>query len=236
MTTLPPPPPALPRVAVVVPTTDTGVELELPDLLDGRASLHVGRAELEQVSLAGLAAMESRLLEQAAGLATIRPDLLLLGCTSASFVRGRDGEQELVDHLREAAGAPVLTAARAMVAQLRRHGARVRLRASYTQDIVELEREYLQAHGLEVTSARGLGITEDEQTAAVTAAELAEFASEDDDADVVMLSCTNLRTAHAQPWLVQQLRRPVVSSNLALGARARAVLDLGADPHEERPS
>lgn len=233
---VPPAPPALPRVAVVVPTTDTGVELELPSLLAGRASLHVARAALPAVTVEGLHAMEDQVLEQAAGLAAIGPDLFVLGCTSASFLRGHGGEQELVDRLGRVVGAHVLTTARAVVSELRRRGARVRLRASYTQDIVDLERDYLTAHGLEVTSALGLGITEDERTAELTAADLTRFARQGgaDGAGVVMLSCTNLRTAHARPWLEDQVGLPVVSSNLAMAAGISALLDQAAPREEER--
>lgn len=219
--------PDLPRVAVIVPATDTGVEVELPGLLAGRASLHVARAPLEAVTVAALSAMVDEVLAQAEALAPIRPAVTVLGCTSASFVLGRAAEAALAAGLREAAGAPVIMTAQAMAVGLRQRGRRVRLRASYTQDIVDAERAYLESYGLDVVSAAGLGITEDEQTARVSTDELVRFATADaaDGADVVMLSCTNLRTAVAHQELERRIGLPVLSSNLAMAESVAAFLD-----------
>ncbi|MFJ3673268.1 aspartate/glutamate racemase family protein [Streptomyces sp. NPDC090106] len=219
-----------PRVAVLVPATDTAVELELPGLIEGRASLHIARMRLPSVTPADLIAMEEDAVRQAEALAPIRPVLTVFACTSGSFVRGRADEARLVDRLTEAAGAPVITAAAAMVAALRAQGGRVRLRASYTDDLVTAERRYLEDHGLTVTDARGLGITEDEETARVTAEELVRFARDvpdGDDATVTMLSCTNLRTARAHTQLRRGIGLPVVSSNLALAQAVLAALPHG---------
>ncbi|MFD1505711.1 hypothetical protein FE374_01070 [Georgenia yuyongxinii] len=216
-----------PRVAVIVPATDTGVEIELPGLVAGRASIHVARARLDAVTVADLLAMEHDAVAQAAALAPIRPVALVLGCTSASFVRGRANEAELAARLAEAAGAPVILTAQAMAAGLRRRGSRVRLRASYTQDIVDAERAYLESYGLDVVSAEGLGITEDEQTARVGADELVRFATTgaEDGADVVMLSCTNLRTAVVHEELERRIGLPVLSSNRAMAESLTDFLD-----------
>ncbi|AXG80872.1 maleate cis-trans isomerase family protein [Streptomyces paludis] len=222
-----PAPPEAPRVAVLIPATDTAVERELPGLLGGRAGLHVARMRLPSVTLDGLLALEEDAVRQAEALAPIRPALTVFACTSGSFVRGRVYEDRLTDRLAAATGAPVVTAARAMVTALRAEGGRVRLRASYTEDIVAAERRYLESFGLTVTDARGLGITEDEETARVGAGELIRFARDappGDDATVTMLSCTNLRTAEVLAELRQGIGLPVVSSNLALAAAVREAL------------
>jgi len=213
-----------PRVAVVVPATDTAVELELPGLLAGRASLHVARARLAAVTIPDLLALEDDALVQVAAMAPIRPAVTVFGCTSGSFVRGRTEEEAFAARLTQAAGSPVVLTARAMVTALRRRGTRVRLVAAYTDDVVAAEVDYLRSFGLEVASALGMGITEDERTAAVTGRELLAAATThgDDGADVVMISCTNFRTSHLHAELERRLGLPVVSSNLAM---AQAVLD-----------
>ncbi|MHC9043304.1 maleate cis-trans isomerase family protein [Microbacterium saperdae] len=209
-------PPEPPRIAVLVPSTDTGVELELPRRLGGAASLHVARMELEAVTPEGLTALEYSAVSQAAVLHDVSPELLVFACTSGTFLRGAAFETEFVNRIGAIVGAPVVTAARAMVAAIRRRGVSVRLVASYTQDIVDAEAAYLRAAGIAVTSATGLGIIEDELTAQVSTARLLAVASSDDDAEVVMLSCTNLRTLHAIDALERALGLPVVSSNLAV--------------------
>ncbi|MBO1900936.1 hypothetical protein J4H92_03110 [Leucobacter weissii] len=229
-----PPPAERPRIAVLVPSSDTSVEIELPRRLGGAASIHVARMRLDSVTAEGLRGLEASALEQAAGLRQIAPDLALFACTSGTFLRGAAFERGFVAELEELLGARVLTAARSMVRALVARGTRVRLVASYTEDLVAAESAYLRDHGLEVASARGLGILDDEATARVTPAQLAEAAAgaAGDGADAVMLSCTNLRTLDASAWLEQRIGLPVVSSNSALAEAALAALGSGSDPFE----
>ena len=213
---------AAPRIAILVPSSDTGVELELPRLIGGAASLHVARMRLDSVTPTALRALEANGLEQASWLGQIRPALGLFACTSGTFLRGVDFEHDFVRNLQAAMGAPVVTAAQSMVTALRKRGTRVRLIASYSSDIVEAEAAYLRAHGLLVASATGLGIVDDEETAGVSAERLLHESARltGDGADVIMLSCTNLRTIAASPLIEHALGLPVVSSNSALAETA----------------
>jgi maleate isomerase len=214
----------VPRVGILLPSTDTGVEVELPRRLDGAASLHPARVPLAAVTRAALLRFSEDALAQAALLRDVSPDLGVFGCTSGTFLLGAEHEQDLVRRLEGVIGAPVLTVARSMTDALRRRGTRVRLVASYTADIVDAEAEYLRAAGLDVTSTIALGVTRDEETAALTAADLLTAVTREPgpvDADVVMLSCTNLRTITAARVIEERIGLPVVSSNSAL---AEAIL------------
>ena len=208
----------MPRIGVLLPSSDTGVELELPELLRRAgvaASLHFARMRLKSVTVAGLEKLQHEAVHQAIRLADAEPDLVLFACTSGTFVLGPGREEQLLSRLASICSAPVVSAAQAMVQALTQRGRRVRLRASYPNDILELERRYLESHGLQVTSVAGLGITRDELTARVSLDELLGLVDGSDEADVIMLSCTNLRLL---PLL--EVRRndalPVIGSNSAL--------------------
>lgn len=206
----------LPRVGVFLPSSDTGVEAELPWRLAGLATVHFARVPLASVVLDELGRFVERAAEQWPLLRPVAPDLVVIGCTSGTFVHGRDGERRLLRDLEDLVAVPVLSTAQAMVEGLSARGTRVRLRASYDEEILALEEGYLSDAGLRVTSRRGLGISDDEQTAGLGAEALSALVKGGDRADVAMLSCTNIRTLGIEEELERAAGIPVVSSNAAL--------------------
>lgn len=209
------------RVAVLVPSTDTTLEQELPLLLAGRASVHFARMRLSSVTSVGLSEMEEHAMDGAGLLAGIQPDVLVFGCTSGSFFQGAEHERRLAQRLADRAGAPVVTTAWAVRVALAACGHTVRVRTPYDDALTDAECAYLRASGLAVRSAAGLGLTADAEIAAVTPERLlAHVAGDDDGADVLLVSCTNLPTLSLLDRLARVSGMPVVSSN---GAAAQAV-------------
>jgi maleate isomerase len=204
---------------VLVPSTDTTAEDDLPRLLGDHASVHFTRMSLPAVTPAGLAHMEDSARAAIVMLADIRPDVVLFACTSGSFFQGAEHERELAADLESIAGAPVVTTARAMVEALARRGQRVRLRTPYSDELTALEVAYLEHAGLTVASSAGLGIVDDLEIAAVPPDTLRALVRGDDAADVVMLSCTNVRALAVLSMLRDAACLDVVTSNLA-GAEA----------------
>ena len=134
---------------MLVPSTDTTVEEDLPRLLAEHASVHFTRMSLPTVTPAGLAHMEDSARAAIQMLADIRPDVVLFACTSGSFFQGAEHERELAADLSSIARAPVVTTARAMVEALARRGQRVRLRTPYSDELTALEVAYLEHAGLD---------------------------------------------------------------------------------------
>jgi maleate isomerase len=73
--------------------------------------------------------------------------------------------------------------------------------------------EFLKEAGYEPVSVANLGMTGDPKT--VLPEEVIRLAldADSDDADVLLLSCTNLRTFDAIPVLERTLGKPVIASN-----------------------
>lgn len=213
----------LPRVGVLVPSTDTTLEQELPVLLAGRASVHFTRMTLGAVTPEALSDMENSAREAIATLADIEPDVILYGCTSGSFLKGMDHEDKLAAELSELAGAPVITTARSMQRALSKRGKTIRLRTPYTAFITNAEVDYLEAVGLRVSSAAGLGIEVDRDISRITSETLLQHVQgEDKNADVLMISCTNCPTLSIISEIERSTGLPVVTSNVA---GAEGVLD-----------
>jgi maleate isomerase len=216
--------PTLPRLGVLIPSTDTTVEKELPVLVAGLATCHFTRMRLAAVTHEGLRAMESDALAAAGVLADARPDLVVFGCTSGSFIFGADYETDLARKLSDIVGVPVIMTAQAMATTLRSHGTTVRLRTPYEAAITADEVTYLEAAGMTVSSSMSLGITIDDDIAAVSGDQLMGFVQGSDEPDVVMLSCTNLQTLHLLSDLAAVAHAPVVTSNLSAATVVKATL------------
>jgi maleate isomerase len=214
----------LPRVGILIPSTDTTVEKELPTLLRGHASCHFARMKLTAVTHEGLRAMEADALRAAEVLADAQPNVVLFACTSGTFIFGADYEADLVAKLARAAGACVVTTARAMAEMLLTHGTTVRLRTPYESSITQAEVTYLRSFGLTASSHESLGLTLDNDIAAVSAERLIDFVKGSDAPDVVMLSCTNLQTLHVLDDLTAAAGAPIVTSNLAAAQTVRTLL------------
>lgn len=207
---------SLPRVGVLVPSTDTTLEQELPLLLAGRATVHFTRMFLGAVTPEALSQMEDAARAAVRMLADIEPAVILYGCTSGSFLKGMDHEDKLAAELSTLAGSPVITTARSMQRALLKRGRTVRLRTPYTQFITKAEVEYLEAAGLTVSSAAGLGIEVDREISRITPETLLSHVEGDDaDAEMIMISCTNCPTLGTVSAIERSTGLPVVTSNIA---------------------
>jgi maleate isomerase len=214
----------LPRVGILIPSTDTTVEKELPALLSGYATCHFARMKLTAVTHEGLRNMEADALHAAEVLADTQPDVVLFACTSGTFIFGADYEADLAAKLATASGATVVTTARSVATMLLTHGTTVRLRTPYESSITQAEVTYLQSFGLTVSSSDSLGLTVDNDIAAVSADRLINFVMGTDAPDAVMLSCTNLQTLHILDDLTAAAGASIVTSNLAAADAVRSLL------------
>lgn len=214
----------LPRVGVLVPSTDTTLEQELPKFLRDTATVHVTRMRLSEVTHAGLEAMERQAIEAARLLRDLQPDVVLFGCTSGTFLRGATHEKNLARQLADQAQSPVVTTAWALTHALTCRGRRVRLRTPYTDDLTVAEAEYLRAAGLEVTSWAGLGITVDREIAMVPRTRILSLVEGTEEADALLLSCTNLSTFDLLEEAEAITGLPTVSSNRAAAEVIEEVL------------
>jgi maleate isomerase len=209
------------RVGLIVPSSNTVMEVDLYRRLPAETTLHTARMHLvETTPEAEEAMLDDHLPTAVRDLASARPDVVVFGCTSAGALRGNEYEAELVRRMAGETGAEAISVAASVRAAIRRRGARrVGVITPYVESLNDKIRESLEADGIAVAAIHGLGIDENFEIASVDPEAIADFAARcfgaDDEIDLLFASCTNFRALDACTAIERALGVPAVTSNLA---------------------
>ena len=210
----------MPRVGVVIPSSNTVMEVDLYRGVPADVTVHTARMYMVETTPEGEEAMlDDHLPAAIRDLASARPDVVVFGCTSAGALRGKAYEAELIRRMADETGAETISVATAVGEAINRRGARrVGVVTPYVESLNEKIRASLEADGLEVVGIHGLGIDENFEIASVEPQRIAEFAAErfaGASIDVLFASCTNFRALDAREQIEERLGVPVMTSNLA---------------------
>jgi maleate isomerase len=221
------------RVGLMVPSSNTMMEVDFTRGLPPGAALHTARMYMEDTTPAG----ENRMLDEfalpaARDLGTARPDVVVFGCTSAGALRGNDYDAELCQRISELTRAPVVSTIGAVRSAIEASGAaNIGVITPYVDELNEKIKESIEADGIDVAGISGLGITDNFEIAEVAPDEIVAFAvravgplAAEGVIDLIFASCTNFAAMAARPVIAEQLGLPVVTSNQAVLAAAVARL------------
>ncbi len=213
------------RIGVVVPVSNTNLEPDLEMLRPAGVSLHFARAggyDLDAIPDGGqmrqfaLASLDDVL----AALMAALPDVILYGCTSATLSHGPAFDREFQARIEREAGVPAVTAAGAVVETLTDLGVRrIGFTSPYVRSLNEEAAEFLRQSGFEVVAtAHAVGDLGNYGVGALTPGEVHALGlrADHENAEAIVLSCTDMRAVEAIPMLERDLGKPVVTSNQAL--------------------
>lgn len=156
------------RIGLVVPSSNTTVETEMPAILgrhsSAQFSFHSSRMRMARVSPEQLAAMNAQRERCIMELGDLRPDVILYACLVALMAVG-PGEHQRVEGLvaeQLATGGSetrIRSSAGALVEAVRDLGVtRIALVTPYMRPLAEKVVAYLEAEGLEVVDWRALDV------------------------------------------------------------------------------
>lgn len=209
------------RVGILVPSSNTVMEVDYYRNLPPPITVHPARMYLEETTPEGERRMLSEELPKAAGLLrTLHPHLVVFGCTSAGAVYGPNFSAELNERIGEMIGCPVLDVLGPVSEELNRVRAkRIAVLTPYSQELNRSIQATLESLGFKVLSIAGMGITVNIELASPSPEEIVAFARKSAtarDKEALFLSCTNFRALEALPLLRRQFAVPIVTSNQAV--------------------
>ncbi|HWB44649.1 MAG TPA: hypothetical protein VG900_04350 [Hyphomicrobiaceae bacterium] len=209
------------RIALLVPSSNTVMENDLHAALPKQKfNVHTGRMYLvETTREAEIAMIENYAPKAADDLGTVKPDVLVFGCTSAGSLFGLAYDREVCATLGKRAGCPTLGVISAVNAALDRMGAkRLAVITPYNEDLTKAVADAAASGEREVIASYGMGITDNVALADPTPAEIVAFAKQKlqgKSFDGLFVSCTNFRAYEAKAALAETFGVEVVTSNSA---------------------
>jgi len=157
-----------------------------------------------------------RVLPRAQDLAREGADLISVFGSSITFYKGAEFNKELTDRVTALTGLPATTQSNGLVDGLKHVNARrVAVATAYTDTVTERLRIFLEEHGFQIVSAKGLGyerIPPGAATQEILHALGVEAYSRSNKADALVMSCGALRTLDLIVPLEDSIGAPVVSS------------------------
>ena len=203
-------------------------------------SIHAARMVLKELTPDALMEMEEEIYKAASVIEAVNPDVIVLGCTSGSFIKGFGYDKTIIEKITSITKIPAITTSTAVIDALRRLKiTKVAIATPFTDEINKKESDFIEAHGIPVTRIKGLGYSE-----AITCYPLASkpvsgigllhpavayrlaLDVNTPDADGIFISCANFRTIEIIEPLEENTGKPVISSVQATMAMALKVMGI----------
>ncbi|MFQ5858625.1 MAG: Asp/Glu racemase [Anaerolineae bacterium] len=218
------------RVGLLIPSSNTVMEVDFYRSLPASVSVHTGRMYMESTTVQGEELMlDEHAIPTAKILATAKPDVVVFGCTSAGALRGNAYDTELCQRISEVTGRPTISVIESVRSKLRStRSTKVAVLTPYVDELNRRIKASVEADGIEVVAIHGMGISINFDLALVQPTEIVEFARQRlgtrPPVDTLFISCTNYQAVSALPLLKEIYNVPVVTSNqAALEAVCRAL-------------
>ena len=217
------------RIGLIVPSSNSVMEPDFYRHLPQNVSLHTARMYMEETTVAG----EERMLDEftlpaAKDLSTVRPHVVVFGCTSGGALRGRDYDRKMCAEISAVTTSPVVSVIESVNKALAATGAKkVLVLTPYVDELNQHIKSSIEASGLEVLGIFGLGISENFAIAEVGVDKIVQLTKEKIQGlnpDCLFFSCTNFRAMEAIPQLKAAFGLPVVTSNQAAFDKALSLL------------
>ena len=212
------------RCGIVVPVSNTNLEPDMMLLAPDGVSMHFARAGGYDVDQIPDENQMRQYSDRAAddvleSLRLCRSDIVIYGCTSATLAQSPEYDRKFRDNMESICAVPAVTAASALVEVLQRlEIERFAFTSPYVSTLNDLAIRYIESFGLDcvsrVDAPRPLS---NEDVAAATPDEILQIAisADSDEAEAIVISCTDYRATEAIAEIEAKLGKPVITSNQA---------------------
>ena len=226
------------RIGVVIPSTNTSVEADYNDLRPDNVTMHVARIFINTSIDSDDKAQETlRQIREGSEKAvhdvcTCKPDHLIMGMSSETFVGGLEGSRALTKRMEETSGLNVSTGSEATNLALESIDAkRIAVLTPYQPSIDEQVELYFDDLGYEMVAMKSLRCPTATSIADVTREEILSAIDELDEQadggfDAFVQAGTNLSSWAVADEIEKSTGKPLISINAATLWHALGVLGL----------
>jgi maleate isomerase len=203
---------------VLIPSTNTTVEIEYNRLLPPDYQAHVGRLKKSATSSPFAPSLDADIAYQAELLGTAKVEVISLAQTSASLFAD-DYDETVVRRMREGAGAPAITSAQAIGQAVHALGAtRIALVSPYSQEVIKLAARYYETKfGLRVLGLHSFGATDAYMIGRLGPDNARDAFRQIDrpEIEVLVIPGGNFPTMRFVPEWEREFGKPVITTNQA---------------------
>jgi maleate isomerase len=219
------------RIGLIVPSSNTTMETELPELFrrqsaatGHRYTFHSARARMKTVNAEELSAMVGKAADCAVAVSDADVDVIAYACLVAVMAQGADAHTQSEAVISDAARtnghpAAVTSSAGALVRTLDGIGAhRVAMVTPYMKPLTELVRAYIENSGITVLDAISLEVADNLAVGRLDPTHLPDLARNlaREGADAIVLSaCVQMPSLAAVEQVENELGLPVITAATA---------------------
>jgi len=200
------------HIGVIVPSSNTTMELELCRFLQYGLVFHFARVPLREVTPEALDEMKKDAIKAARLLADLKPVVIGYGCMSVKE------DDDLAIAIENEVNIPTITVAQAVFDAFKHLNIKKMIYISPTTEEVDLyERQFIERQGFKITKNKNMNILDNREIGEVSPETVKEFALsiKAEGADGFFISCTNLQAIDIIDTLEKETNLPVVTANQA---------------------
>lgn len=203
------------RIGLLAPSSNTTVETEFFKALPEGVTLHTARLPIMTVTPESISAMVEPLETEAKLLASADVDVIILGATAPSFLKGLGYDREMSDRIEKATGKPATTTSTALLDALRTLDvSRIALGSAYSPTVNGICANFIEANGIKVVAKDGLNVIDNLQIGRLDVQTAYDLGKKIDcpEAQAIVLACTNWKSMAIIERLEQDIGKPVLST------------------------
>ena len=205
------------KIGLIYPNTGWVMEPEFFAMAPAGVNIITTRIKLGEVTVDNIKRLSESVEYAAELLDEAQADVIVLGCTSGSFICGVGYDQEIIEKIRSKSQPNVraTTTATAVLHAIHAFGvSKIAVGTPYINEVNQCARKFLEAHEIAITKFIGLGLSDDKDINSLTRNEIKQLIRDvnTSDADMVVLLCTSIKGVDILEEMEQELGKPVITA------------------------
>ncbi|MEI8035475.1 MAG: maleate cis-trans isomerase [Betaproteobacteria bacterium] len=203
------------RIGLLAPSSNTTVETEFFKVLPEGVTLHTARLPIVSVTPESIGKMADSLDVESQLLASADVDVIILGATAPSFLKGLGYDREVSERIERVTGKPATTTSTALLEAFKALNIkRIALGSAYSPTVNEICAHFIEANGVSVVAKDGLNMIDNLQIGRLPVQTAYDLGVKINcaEADAIVLACTNWQSMAIIEPLEKALGKPVFST------------------------